>query len=72
MLKPAALEVVVEFPMDMFRQALALLAQLLHQGWVVRFYELVEPCLLGPMAFISGAGNGILAMQQHADRASLR
>ncbi len=36
------------------------------------FNELVEQHLLGVVAFVGDVTNGILAMQQQADRASLR
>jgi hypothetical protein len=72
MFKPTALQVVIELPAHMVRQTLALLPQLLQQGRVVCFNELVEKCLLGSVAFVVGVTNGILALRQHADRASLR
>jgi len=72
MLKPTALQVVVEFSAYMVGQALALQPQLINQCRVVCFNELVEKCLLGSVAFVVGVTNGILALRQHADRASLR
>ena len=45
----AALEVGLEFPVDMVGQEFALLGQLVDQRRVVRFDELVEKCLLGVM-----------------------
>jgi hypothetical protein len=47
-----ALEVGLEFSVDMVGQGFALLGQLLHQGREVRFDELVEKCLLGLMPFV--------------------
>jgi hypothetical protein len=41
-LEAAALQVVLEFPVDMLGQGFALLGQLVNQGGVVRFDELVE------------------------------
>ena len=70
MFKPAALQIVVEFPVDMFRQAFALLGQLVDQGRVVRFNNLEEQCLLGSVTFVGCVTNGILAMRQHTDRAA--
>ena len=64
------LQVGLEFPADMHRQALALLGQLVNQGGVVCFNELIEQCLLGPVSLIFGVTNGILAIRQHADRAA--
>ncbi len=72
MFQATALEIVVEFPADMIRQALALVSQLLQQGRVVFFNNLVEQCLLGSVSLVVGVTNSILAMQQHADHASLR
>ena len=70
MFKPAALQIVVEFPVDMFRQAFALLGQLVDQGRVVRFNNLEEQCLLGSVTLVGCVTNGILAMRQHTDRAA--
>jgi hypothetical protein len=72
MLKPTALEVAIKFLTDMSGQALALLAQLLHQGGVVLFDELIEQRLFGSVALVSNNAQGILSLQQHADRASVR
>ena len=41
-LEAAALQVGLEFPVDMVWQGFALLGQLVHKGGVVRFDELVE------------------------------
>ena len=41
-LEAAALQVGLEFPVDMLGQGFALLGQLVNQGGVVRFDELVE------------------------------
>jgi hypothetical protein len=41
-LKATALQVGLEFPVDMVWQGFALLGQLVHKGGVVRFDELVE------------------------------
>jgi hypothetical protein len=41
-LEAAALQVGLEFPVDMVGQGFALLVQLVHEGRVVRFDELVE------------------------------
>ena len=71
-LKLSALQVVVELAAHMVRQALALLFQLFSQGRVVRFDEFVEQRLLGSVLLIVGTTNGILAIRQYADRASLR
>lgn len=49
MLQAATLEVRLKLPVDMVGQGFALLGQLVHQGRVVRFDELVETCLLGLM-----------------------
>jgi hypothetical protein len=70
MLKPTALQVVIELPAHMVRQALALLPQLLQQGRVVFFNNLVEQCLLGSVSLVVGVTNGILAMRPHADSAA--
>jgi hypothetical protein len=47
----------------MFRQGLSMTTQLVHQGRVMRFHDLVEQCLLGSMAFVGGVTDGILATQ---------
>ena len=70
MFQATALEIVVEFPADMIRQALALVSQLLQQGRVVFFNNLVEQCLLGSVSLVVGVTNGILAMRPHADSAA--
>ncbi|MCZ6831989.1 MAG: hypothetical protein O7F73_20860, partial [Gammaproteobacteria bacterium] len=49
-----------------------LLTQLLHQGGIVPFDELGEQRLFGSVALVSNVTKGFLALQQHADRASLR
>jgi len=41
-LEATALQVGLEFPVDMVWQGFALLCQLVHKGGVVRFDELVE------------------------------
>jgi hypothetical protein len=41
-LEAAALQVSLEFPVNMVWQGFTLLCQLVHQGRVVRFDELVE------------------------------
>jgi len=68
MFQTAALEVGLEFPVDMVGQGFALLGQLVDQRRVVRFHELVEKCLLGLMPFV---GNVAKAMPINRDRLSL-
>lgn len=53
-LELAALRVGLEFPVDMVWQGFALLGQLVNQGRVVCFDDLVEQCLLGLMALAGG------------------
>jgi hypothetical protein len=72
MLQASALEVGLELLVDMVRQRFALESQLIDQGRVVCFDNLVEQCLLGAVTFIDNATDSILAIRQHADRASLR
>ena len=72
MFEAPALEVGLEFPMDMVGQRFALQTQLIDQCGVVRFDDLVEQRLLGAVTFIANATDGILAIRQHADRASVR
>ncbi len=62
MFQATALEIVVEFPADMIRQALALLFQLVDQGRVVCFDNLVEQYLFGLMAIIKSIAKRILAL----------
>ena len=50
MFKPTALQVGVELPTDMAGQRFALLGQLVDQGRVVCFDNLVEQCLFGLMS----------------------
>ena len=47
-----ALQIGLEFPVNMVGQGFALLGQLVHQGGVVLFDELVEQCLLRLMALV--------------------
>jgi len=54
MFQAAALQVSLEFPVDMVGQGFALLGQLVHKCGVVRFDELVEQCPLRLMAFVGG------------------
>jgi hypothetical protein len=69
-LEATALQVGLEFPVDMVGQGFTLLGQLVHQGGVVRFDELVEQCLLGLMAFVSSFAKAIPALCQHGGSAS--
>ncbi len=66
MFEAAALQVGLEFPVNMVGQGFALLGQLLHQGRVVRFDELVEQCLLRLMALIGSFSKAIPALCQHS------
>jgi len=50
--EPPALQVVFEFPLHIVRQYPAVLGQLLPEHRVVPRYQLIEECLLGPMALI--------------------
>jgi len=50
--EPPALQVVFEFPLHIVRQYPAVLGQLLPEHRVVLRYQLIEECLLGPMALI--------------------
>jgi hypothetical protein len=68
-LEATALQVGLEFPVDMVGQGFALLGQLLHQGREVRFDELVEKCLLGLMPFVGNIARAIPALCQHAGSA---
>jgi hypothetical protein len=52
MFQTAALELGLECPVDMDGQGFALLGQLVHQGRVVRFDELIEQCLLRLMVLV--------------------
>ena len=65
-LEAAALQVGLEFPVDMLGQGFALLGQLVNQGGVVRFDELVEKCLLGLMSFVGNVAKALPALCQHA------
>ena len=77
MFETTALEVGLEFSVDMVGQGFALLGQLLHQGREVRFDELVEKCLLGLMLFVGSIarampmnrGQTLPALCQHAGSA---
>ena len=51
----AALQLGLEFPVDMVWEGFALPGQLVHKGGVVRFNELVEYCLLRLIALVGGA-----------------
>jgi hypothetical protein len=68
----SALEIGLEFPMDTVGQRFALQSQLIDQGRVVRFYDLVEQRLFGTATLIDNTTDGILAIRQHAGCASLR
>ena len=63
----AALQVGLEFPVNMVWQGFALLSELVNQGRVVRFDELVEWYLLGLMALVDGLAKCILAWRQHTE-----
>jgi hypothetical protein len=65
-----ALQVGLEFPVNMVGQGLTLMGQLVHQGGVVRFDELVEQCLLRLMALVSSFAKAIPALCQHGGSAS--
>ena len=85
MFQTAALEVGLEFPVDMGGQGFALgnrslrcstscihavvLGQLVDQRRVVRFDELVEKCLLGLMPFVGNVAKALPALCQHASSA---
>ena len=69
MLESAALQLGLEFPMDMVWQGFALLGQLVNQDRVVCFDELVEQCLLGLMALVGGFAKAIPALCQHGGSA---
>jgi hypothetical protein len=58
----SVLEEGLEFPVDIIRQGFTVLGQLLHEGGVVCFDELVEQGLLGPIAFVGGAGRALPAL----------
>jgi hypothetical protein len=68
----SALQIGLEFPMDMVGQGFAPQAQLIDEYWVVRFNDLVEQRLFGAVTFINNTTDGMLAIRQHADCASLR
>jgi hypothetical protein len=63
----AALQVGLELPVYMLGQGFSLLGQVVYQGGVVSFDELVEQCLLRLMALVGGAAKCILAWRQHTD-----
>ena len=65
MLEAAALQVGFEFPVNMVGQGFALLGQLVHQGRVVRFDELVEQCMLRLVALVGSLAKAIPALCQH-------
>ena len=65
MLDAAALQVGFEFPVNMVGQGFALLGQLVHQGRVVRFDELVEQCMLRLVALVGSLAKAIPALCQH-------
>ena len=69
MLEAAALQVSLEFPVDMVGQGFALLGQLVHKRGVVRFDELVEQCPLRLMAFVGGVAKALPALCQHSGSA---
>ena len=62
----ATLKVSLELPVDVIGQVLALPPQLVDQGRVVLFDELVQQCLLGLMACIGSVAKAIPALCQHA------
>jgi len=59
MLEATALQVSLEFPVDMVGQGFTLLGKLVHEGGVVCFDELVEQGLLGLMAFVGSADKAL-------------
>ena len=71
MFETTALEVGLEFSVDMVGQGFALLGQLLHQGREVRFDELVEKCLLGLVPFVGSIARAIPALCQQAGSAQI-
>ena len=68
MFETTALEVGLEFSVDMVGQGFALLGQLVDQRRKVRFNELVEKCLLELMPFV---GSIARAMPINRGRPSL-
>ena len=70
MLEATALQVGLEFPVNIVGQGLTLMGQLVYQGGVVRFDELVEQCLLRLMALVSSFAKAIPALCQHGGSAS--
>lgn len=69
MLEAAALQVSLEFPVDMVGQGFALLGQSVHKCRIVRFDELVEQCRLRLMAFVGGFAKVIPALCRHSGSA---
>jgi len=65
MFQASALEVGIELLADMVGQGFALLGELINQGRVVRFDELVEKGLLGLMALVGTVAKAIPALCQH-------
>ena len=72
MFKPTTIQVGIELPADMVGQRFALLGQVVDQGRVVCFENLVEQCLFGLTAIIKNIAKRIPALKQHAGRASSR
>lgn len=69
MFEATALQVGLEFPVDMVGQGFALMGQLVHQSGVVRFDKLVEQCLLRLMALVGSFAKAIPASCQHGGSA---
>ena len=70
MFEATAVEIRFKLSMNMSGQAFTLSIELLNQGGVVFLDELVQQCLLRAVSLVGGVTDGILATQQHADRAA--
>ena len=68
-LEAAALQVGLEFLVNMLGQGFALLGQEVHQGRVVRLNDLIEEGLLGLMALVGRSAKAIPALCQHGGSA---
>jgi hypothetical protein len=66
MFQAATLEVGLKLLADMVWQGFTLPGELINQGGVVCFNELVEEGLLGLMAFVGNIAKAIPALCQHA------